>query len=189
MGRYLDNSDNSKRRELTPLKVGDSVQVQNQTGNHPSKWNNTGVISDVLPNRQYHVIMDGSRRVSLRNRRFLKKFMPVSRKNVDHTFDSVLPPAIPDGYTQPAPKNVDTTQILPTTNDTSYERQVPFIDDPGDILGNRSVGDERTRGIDASKHVDTAVPPELPVNEVRRSTRSRVPRKLFQAQMKGKTHE
>ena len=62
---------------LQPLVIGDSVQVQNQTGNYPNKWTNTGIIADVLPNRQYHVIMDGSRRVSLRNRRFLRKISPI----------------------------------------------------------------------------------------------------------------
>ena len=50
----------SKQGELAPLNVGDSVQVQNQTGHHPTKWNHTGVIAVVHPNRQYQVIMDGS---------------------------------------------------------------------------------------------------------------------------------
>ena len=40
------------KRELSPLEIGDSVQIQNQTGTHPSKWSNTGVVSEVLPYRQ-----------------------------------------------------------------------------------------------------------------------------------------
>ena len=48
-------TDNTGKRELAPLRIGDSVQVQNQSGNHPGKWNNTGVIAGVLPNRQYPV--------------------------------------------------------------------------------------------------------------------------------------
>ena len=32
---------NSKAKELQALQVGDSVQVQNQTGNHPGKWKRT----------------------------------------------------------------------------------------------------------------------------------------------------
>ena len=65
--------DTSGRKELERLKIGDCVQVQNQTGNHSKKWHRTGVVVSVLPNRQYKVVIDGSRRVSLRNRRFLKK--------------------------------------------------------------------------------------------------------------------
>ena len=40
------------KRELHPLEIGDSVQIQNQTGAHPNKWSNTGVVSEVLPYRQ-----------------------------------------------------------------------------------------------------------------------------------------
>ena len=79
------------KRELKPLSIGDSVQLQNQTGNHPGKWFNTGVVAEVLPNRQYHVVVDGSRRVSLRNRRFLKKINPVSRKIFDLSPDASMP--------------------------------------------------------------------------------------------------
>ncbi len=60
-------------KELAPLKKGDTVAVQNQTGNKPGKWSNTGEIMEVRPNRQYQVKMDGSRRVTLRNRKFLRR--------------------------------------------------------------------------------------------------------------------
>ena len=52
--------ENTLKHELAPLELGDSVQIQNQTGNNPRKWNNTGVISGVLLNRQYQVITDES---------------------------------------------------------------------------------------------------------------------------------
>ena len=39
-------------RELRPLEVGDSVQIQNQTGTKPNKWMNTGVVAEALPHRQ-----------------------------------------------------------------------------------------------------------------------------------------
>ena len=70
-------------KTLEPLNVGDSVQIQNQSGNHPKKWHNTGVIGECLPNRQYHVIVDGSRRLTLRNRKFLRKITPISRHVTD----------------------------------------------------------------------------------------------------------
>ena len=34
-------------RELAALKVGDTVSVQNQHGNSPLKWDNTGTIMEV----------------------------------------------------------------------------------------------------------------------------------------------
>ena len=82
----------TEKRELEPLRIGDSVQVQNQTGNYPNKWFNTGIVTGVLPHRQYQVVIDGSRRTSLRNRRFLKKILPISRKDV--LFDTRSPSRI-----------------------------------------------------------------------------------------------
>ena len=61
------------QRILKPFKVGDSVSVQNQTGNRPRKWSSTGSIDEVMPHRQYKVMLDGSRHVTLRNRRFLRR--------------------------------------------------------------------------------------------------------------------
>ena len=43
-------------RTLTPLDIGDSVRIQNQTGNHPSRWDRTGVVIETGPGpRQYYV--------------------------------------------------------------------------------------------------------------------------------------
>ena len=85
--RHVQQADrNISLRSLEPLNVGDSVQIQNQHGNHPTKWNNTGFIAETLPNRQYHVVVDGSQRKTLRNRRFLRPILPSSQR----------PDAIPD---------------------------------------------------------------------------------------------
>ena len=65
--------DLSRRRSLDPLKVGDAVRVQNQAGVRPKKWNNTGRVVKVLPHRQYGIVIDGSRRATMRNRKFLRK--------------------------------------------------------------------------------------------------------------------
>lgn len=61
------------RRCLEPLNVGDVVLVQNQHGPKPTRWDRTGLVVETLGNRQYNIKMDGSGRVTLRNRRFLKK--------------------------------------------------------------------------------------------------------------------
>ena len=65
-----------KVRQLPPLLLGDSVFVQNQTGNSPKRWDKRGVVVESEGNDQYKVRLDGSRRVTLRNRRYLRKFQP-----------------------------------------------------------------------------------------------------------------
>ena len=68
-------------RQLPPLVVGDRVRIQNQTGPHPTKWDKTGQVIEVRQFDQYIVRMDGSRRVTLRNRKFLRKYIPVYQPN------------------------------------------------------------------------------------------------------------
>ena len=63
-------------RPLCPLKVGDTVRIQNQVGPHPTKWDKTGLIVEVKQFDQYVVRVDGSGRVTLRNRKFLRKYAP-----------------------------------------------------------------------------------------------------------------
>jgi len=65
--------------QLPPLRVRDHVRIQNQTGSYPTKWDKTGQIVEVRQFDQYVIRMDGSGRQSLRNRRFLRKFIPVQQ--------------------------------------------------------------------------------------------------------------
>ena len=70
---------NRNVKELPELEIGQNVFVQNQTGNYPQRWGKTGSVIDRGPGpRQYYVRMDGSRRVSLRNRKFLRKSTAVA---------------------------------------------------------------------------------------------------------------
>lgn len=62
---------------LPPLIIGDCVRIQNQRGPHPTKWDKTGVVIEVKQYDQYVIKVDGSGRVTLRNRKFLRKFVPV----------------------------------------------------------------------------------------------------------------
>ena len=64
-------------RILPPLMVGDCVRIQNQVGPHPTKWDKTGMVVEVRQFDQYVVRVDGSGRVTLRNRKFLRKYLPV----------------------------------------------------------------------------------------------------------------
>ena len=55
-------------RELPPLLVGDDVMIQNQRGNYPRRWDKRGVVVEVLDHDQYQVRVEGSRKLTLRNR-------------------------------------------------------------------------------------------------------------------------
>ena len=65
-------------RPLRPLAPGDRVFLQNQRGPHPTKWDRSGVIVEVLDHDQHRVKVDGSGRVTLRNRRFLRPYTPAT---------------------------------------------------------------------------------------------------------------
>ncbi|XP_063067137.1 TANK-binding kinase 1-binding protein 1-like [Engraulis encrasicolus] len=89
--RHIRTAENwaEHTKRLPPLKVGDFVRMQNQTGLHPNKWDRTGRVVEVRQHDQYVVKTDGSGRVSLRNRRFLRRFLPVRN-------DQILPRSIHD---------------------------------------------------------------------------------------------
>ena len=70
-----------RSKDLPALRHGDTVFVQNQTGNHPNKWDRTGVVTECRPHNQYTVKIDASGRLTVRNRQFLRKFTP-TRENV-----------------------------------------------------------------------------------------------------------
>ena len=63
-------------KQLVPLQLHDVVQVQNQVGNYPSRWDITGQIVEVKPFDQYVVKIHGSGRMTTRNRKFLRQIMP-----------------------------------------------------------------------------------------------------------------
>lgn len=59
----------STPRRLPPLPLGTRVRVQNQASN---LWDRTGLVVEARPHRQYAVRLDGSGRVSFRNRKHLR---------------------------------------------------------------------------------------------------------------------
>ena len=78
--RYTRGADYWKEhtRKLPQLSIGDNVWIQNQTGSRPNKWEKTGVVVEVRQHDQYLVRIEGSNRLTLRNRKFLRKFSPLS---------------------------------------------------------------------------------------------------------------
>ena len=87
-------------RSLPPLEVHDAVQVQNQVGNHPSRWDITGTVVEVKEHDQYVIKVHGSGRLTTRNRKFLKKITPYGSDSPMYTPSPTvsphLSPASPD---------------------------------------------------------------------------------------------
>ena len=86
--------------QLPKLAEGDKVMIQNQRGIKPTKWGRSGVIIEVRDFDKYIVKVDSSGRLTLRNRRFLRKL------NVDEgMFKSVPLPSEADRNHNRAPQN------------------------------------------------------------------------------------
>ena len=78
--RHMKDAERLKEhtKRLPQLSVGDHVRIQNQVGPHPLKWDKTGIVIAVRQFDQYAIRVDGSGRVTLRNRKFLRRFIPMN---------------------------------------------------------------------------------------------------------------
>ena len=65
-------------RPLRPLALGKKVFLQNQQGASPTKWDRLGTVVESLDHDRYRVKVDGSGRLTLRNRRFLRAYTPAT---------------------------------------------------------------------------------------------------------------
>ena len=71
--KRMETSFNKGSKVLPELPVGDRVRVQNRTTLRMISWDKTGMVMKKLRDRQYKIVMDSSRRVTVRNRRHLRK--------------------------------------------------------------------------------------------------------------------
>ena len=69
---------NEHAKLLPQIKAGERCFVQNQTGNHPKKWDCTGTVIEQGQHNQYLIKIDGSGRLTKRNRQFIRTFKPTS---------------------------------------------------------------------------------------------------------------
>jgi len=75
-------SDNTK--SLPPLNYGDHVVILKQTGNFPSKWAKSGVVVEVKDCHQCVVKVNESGRLTVQNRKFLRRFTPPVCKSLSN---------------------------------------------------------------------------------------------------------
>ena len=71
--KRMETSFNKGSKVLPELSVGNRVRVQYRTTLRMICWDKTGMVMKKLRDRQYKIIMDSSRRVTVRNRRHLRK--------------------------------------------------------------------------------------------------------------------
>ena len=76
-------------RKLASLVVGQPVSIQNQTGNQPKKWANTGTVVEVKEFDQYVVMVDGSQHLTTRNWKFLQPINPYGGKQLQDGHNEV----------------------------------------------------------------------------------------------------
>ena len=70
-------------RAMKGLKVGTTVSIQNQHGNDAKRWSKTGVVVEVGDHDKYTVKVDGSGRLTVRNRRFLRPMYKSGETSID----------------------------------------------------------------------------------------------------------
>ncbi|RLJ22718.1 hypothetical protein DJ031_00320, partial [bacterium endosymbiont of Escarpia laminata] len=83
-------------KTLPPLMVGDFVRIQNQIGPNPRKWDKTGIVIEVRQHDQYAIRVDGSGRITMRNRKFLRRFTPAIKRATPGQLgiNAFLPPPV-----------------------------------------------------------------------------------------------
>ena len=196
-------SEHTKR--LPPVVVGDKVRVQNQTGPHPTKWDKTGTITEVRQYDQYVIKMDGSGRMTVRNRKFLRKYIPVMKSapiitiNRDFNYQKLnktlttqpplldegepLPPApLPTPLTGdfvPAQVPVELMAPPPLSETTQTPPMVPNLETPPLLPDPDAIpSTSSTPQVQDQTRHPSSTSPVRPV-PLRRSTRERRPPKRY----------
>ena len=164
-------------RRLPPLQVGDCVRIQNQTGIYPRRWDRTGSVVEVRQYDQYVIRVDGSGRVTLRNRKSLRKFNPV---RPDTPFDRLIQawqqPAAPDIPLPHQSTSNDTPQVNKRYPDTPDSDILPL---PASDIPPRTATTPTTMRNDNESQPDKQqlqpadAPTSPPSATLRRSTRER----------------
>lgn len=103
-------------KSLPPLKVGDQVFVQNQTGRYPTRWDRSGIILAAKEFDQYLIKVAGSGRITLRNRRYIRKFEP-------HLFTNTAYPSTPPAY----PSTQPNLPLVNATAESATEPDLPLL--------------------------------------------------------------
>ena len=159
--RHVQKAEQLSRgtKNLPPLKAGDCVSVQNQTGNKPRQWLQTGVVIEAGPFDSYTISIDGSRTITKRNRKYLRKIKPFA----DHSIPTVSPPPALTAPTKPVQPTTPVALPLPNQPETSQKVQQASSEtlDPEDLCHDIPVAQELPPVSDLPEQIPEAarVPP------------------------------
>ena len=128
-------------KKLDTVPIGHAVAVQNQKGRFPKKWDKTGVVVENMDHDKVLVRMDGSRRLTTRNRRFVKKI--------------ISPQDLPD---QNVMQDPSTPVVLGAADDEVAKAQ----GDIEDMDGMCGVVQQQGMGQDETVAADSGIPDEEP---------------------------
>ena len=171
-------------REHVQLAPGDRVLVQNQVGAKPKRWDRSGVVVEVKPHGQHLVRVDGSRRVTLRNRQFLRKVEQLQAADrgsaPEPTPASAGPtPSPPAGCTPQPRQPSEVPQVNTEVTQPDEQLVLPTAPCRGAV--------ERAPPVSEDAPERAAAPaPESPI--VRRSTRVSAPPERLNMQWNGPSY-
>ena len=134
----IEERYNKHAKPLKPLKVQQKVLIQ-----FKGKWNRSGRIVETLPNRQYRIRMDGSGRITLRNRRFLKAAIVPEQPTCS---DSMILPGTIIPNDVPLPVTLDTPETAPVPI-SEQERETTGEAPPRLPKALRDLKDYNSRGL------------------------------------------
>ena len=112
-------------RPLRPLAIGERVFLQNQQGTSPTKWDRSGIVMESPGHDQYLVKVDGSGRLTLRNRRFLRAYTPATPSITQQPTAPSLPRCTTEQQHQPPRCLADSSLLSSMPPLHSQEMPIP----------------------------------------------------------------
>ena len=189
-------------KDFEPLKQGDTVSIQNQNSSsrNPKKWDRQGEVVATGQFDQYLVRVNGSGRLTLRNRRFFRKvpYRPlhptVTRPPVnDHSTPTRLPPRLSaepllNNSGQTPPPALHDSELLRTQN--TPQEQLPGEGDMEDIgTGEATIDTPRRQVVDTDRAATTRdVTEDTAPTHLRRSNRQMKRTQFYDASTGRSTH-
>ena len=149
---------------MPPLRVGDHVRVQNQVGKEPLRWDKTGIVVEVRQHDQYVIRVDGSGRVTLHNRKFLRKFQLYEPSIHSPTTVPILSRQI----TRPTPSSTELPHESPQEAVSPSSDAHPVPQDTPELLADESIAEPAPPPHDIiSEEKSTSAPPALPIPDTK----------------------
>ena len=165
----------TRTKDLAELVVGTEVAVQNQPGKNPTKWDKTGVVLESRPHSQVLLMMDGSRRATLRNRKFVRPLHTDLKKpitaNLQPFEENVMAPMPP---TKQTPAVEDRSQGDQGDGDARPDPHPVTVEAPQQVVAEEVPEEPSDRG-DRGGRADHDVQGACHQDAVQRSRRSPKP--------------